>query len=1077
MPLEYRVPLKDTGYNYNASIQPIDNGEPANEDTYRRPSENLRTRTEDIRSQYDALEAVIASDRGLTIMADKDTYVTWNSGAGTFTVDDNAPAPTDRDMWVTPMLGTATKLGGSAIQAQWVYKEGANGFKVGANTSLRDFGDFPLDATKSGANNIHFKLIQGAPGTVSVYTEGDEDTSKTFPADGPVTVVIEYDPTPVTGSTFSDIVTEIQTTVDAKVQAYLDYATAATIGAGGTLVTGTVDDPQRIYDGAVGTYPDTSMAAVDAQAIKITPAMWTSFWATYTSLAEGDMAVINFTDAVDRLNNKNLSDMSNMLVKVDANSALLGNRQVVPVCKVFGSRLYFVNGRGFDHNEPGKLVSDPGAAEAEAGNFAQHVAGTAFKHADGDITSADISSSPRSLTGVQVRGQLTAILGHYNSHVGDGTQDKHTDAVIDSGAKGGVDPTTSIDSTLGAGNIGSQMALLNDRYRTTAGGANVGATQKTGTGANKTLPSYTTQGQLQGLLNYYDNHIFNTTPVDKHTMRAIDAKPFVVVDSTAGQGDYQTIVAAVAGKGTARYVINPGTYQELLGVSTDDDILMFEAASLGAVLWVAPAGLNLFQANNNSNASYYFKNIVFYTDETAAMFLLGGTANGLSFVFENCAFMSGSLTTSQIASLTTTGANNNIEFHRCSFENDSAVNGAFGIQTATATALDVVVDHCAIDGYRTFLKYDNDNNNYMGQFRFTHNRMKNCAYTKSDGLAFAPFIHMTCSAGSDHLDFSIIGNTWVTNTLTQEESGNLCRLFGSGSISHNRFLQPIGYNVSASPEPFIFCSNGDAAFLNKYGVSVIGNQFYHEKGAAVFLLRGQVIGNDIYNVTYASGLEGVVQASQVSGNYIHCDSHGSNISAVIFANHGEVCGNRIQADDNVKGIHVRGGTCKITGNSIYLNGNSTNGVYLDGTQAGTTSDFTYRCVVSGNEISGAFRGIYADGISNDDDETPWDATMHCITGNTIKLPVVDFCVGIEVFKPYMVITGNIITSDNWSDAGTHGEGIELNNHAHIALSGNMLMPGLTTDINGAGGAGVGVGASGAVNLDHNWRGYAWLVPL
>jgi len=1087
MPLVYRVPLKDTGYNEAVAIQPIDNGEPANADTYRRPSENLRTRSEDIRAQFDALEAVVSADRGLTIMAAKDTYVTWNSGAGTFTIDDNDPSPTDRDMWITPLLGTATVGGGVDIQAQWVYKEGANGFKVGANTDLRDFGDSVL-ATESGANNIFFKLIQGLDnvGLVDLYTEGDTDGTKTYPADGPVTVVIEYSPGPTYPTTFSDIVSALQGTggfpaPPAEVQAYLDHANAATVGAGGTTVAGTVAEPQRIYDGAVGTAPDTSMGALDPQSIKITPAMWTAFWSAYTNLPEGDMVVVDFTDAVDRLNNVAASDMTNMLVRVDANSAHTAGRHVVPVCKVFGSRLYFVNGRGFDDGEPGKLVSDPGAVETESSAFTKHMAGTSpFRHTDTQIDGAIKTDSPRSLAAATTSAQLIEMLAHYNAHVGAGTQDKHTDSVVDALSKGGVDPTTSIDSTLGAGNTSSQMALLNDRYRTTAGGANVGATQKTGTGASKTLLSYTTAGQLQSLLDYYDNHILNTAPADQHSIGAVSDKPFVVVDAVAGNGDYQTIAAAIAANGAAHYVLNPGSYSELVARSSGDEIAIFEAASLGTVIWEAPTGFNAFQISGNDDQVYIFRNIVFTTDDTAALIEIGG-GSGSSLIFENCVFLNGSITTHQLLAVSASGAGYGIKFFNCTIENDSAANGAFGVHTATATKLDVIIKECQITGYRSFLKYDNTNDDDMGQFRFHNNVFDDCAYTKADGTAHAPFFHMTCGASSDHLEFDISHNIWKHREAgtPSELDGNLCLLYGAGTISHNIFSQDISYSVGTLPKAFVHCGASDpTTFGSRYGVSVIGNKFYHKKGAAIALTRGSAIGNEIWDVERDNGLEGIVEVGgEVIGNYIYCDNHASAIGAVVFATSGEVSGNHIQADDNVKGVHVKGGTCKITGNTIDLNGSSNYGVYLDGPAGGTVSDFTYRCVVAGNSIANANTGIYADGLSNDNAETPWGASMHALTGNTIKLPASGTPVGIEVFKPYMVITGNIITSDNWDDGGAQGEGIELNNNDAIACSGNFIMPGVTTDFNGTGGTGVGVGATGAADLNHNWYGYVWATPI
>lgn len=568
MPLEYYVENKDTGFNYKEAIQPVKNGEDANEDTFERPSENLRTRTEDVRTAFDLLEAVVASDRGLTVVAAADAYVSWDSVTGKFDVNDNGGTPSPRDFYIMPLLGLAegsTGAPGANAPATYVYYDSVGGgaFITETNATLRDHGDTGA-GRRSGANNVFVRVDESTrtTGGVVISVEGDDEVGPTFPADGPVVIVIELEQG---GNTAAEIV--------AALQAAGDHDTYLNIGALYTKVLAVGDctkevTRRRLADGDV--YDDGggniyhSFGAMDPEGILIENTALTSFFGTAgNELDEGDVLVVNFTGADDRLNNQTDSTMTGMLKKLtsdalpDRNTWLASRRHVVPICKVFDGNLYFLNGTMFESGKPGRLIPDPGDIVELRDEYGAHVAGTADKHADaditaeahagtgnpavttlpvtlpgssevrthidellktidrhmdatvanfqhpdGDITAAAKSDSPRSLTVGDVNSQLVEMLGHYNHHVnaGDGPLDKHDEAHVTATAK------------------------IRDKF--TLSGTDVAA-------------------QLGELATIADDHIDGSNAAYQHPYMDILDRPLITVGNDSAAHDYTSLGAAV----------------------------------------------------------------------------------------------------------------------------------------------------------------------------------------------------------------------------------------------------------------------------------------------------------------------------------------------------------------------------------------------------------------------------------------------------------------------------------------------------------------------------------------------------
>lgn len=443
MPLDFYIQSKDTGFNYNEAIQPVENGEDANQTTFRRPSENVRTRTEDIRKQFDLLEAVVSSDRGLTIMASPGTYVHWDHTTGEFELTDSpSVGGTSRDLYIIPLLSTAQALtSGVHIPATFVYNDtvGSGAFVTEAASDLRDHGDTGA-SRRSGANNLFIEVVESSrtTGGVVIGVSGDDAGGLTFPKDGPVLITLEMEQG---GNTASEVVAALQAAGAHDSYINTDSAKTKVLAAGNC----TKEITRRRFGDGEDTYNDAgtiyrSMGAIDPEGINVTSSDISTFFATATNkLDTGDTLAVNFTGADDRLNNQTDSVMTDMLVKISSvtggswekiDSGHAARRHTIPVCKVVGDSLFFLNGVMVESGEPGLLVPTPGAMalksdfDAHVSDYDAHVAGTADQHPSADITSAAHAGSPRSLSASEVDTNLNELLGFYNNHAA-GSADKH----------------------------------------------------------------------------------------------------------------------------------------------------------------------------------------------------------------------------------------------------------------------------------------------------------------------------------------------------------------------------------------------------------------------------------------------------------------------------------------------------------------------------------------------------------------------------------------------------------------------------------------------------------------------------
>lgn len=1058
MPLDFFVENKDTGFNYNEAIQPVENGEDANQTTFRRPSENVRTRTEDIRKLFDLLEAVVASDRGLTLMAKTDAYVDWDSGTGKFDVTDSpSGGGAARDFYIIPLLSTAQGPSGSTehIPATFVYNDAGNGvFITEAASDLRDHGDGTT--TRSGANNLFIEVVESTrtTGGVVISVSGDEDGSLTFPEDGPVLITIEMEQG---GNTAGEIVTALQTAGDHDSYINTDPTKTKVLFAGNCTKEVT---RRRFADGDV--YDDSgtwyrSMGAVDAEGIEIDNTTLGSFFATSgNELDEGDTLIVDFTGANDRLNNQTGSSMTDMLVKLSAktggswenlDSGHTARRHVVPICKVFDGNLYFLNGTMVESGKPGRLIPDPGDVNELQALYDAHVAGTADQHADADITAGahDGTGDPTDTTlpmslpdSSQVRAHINELCQGLNRHM-DGEIDnfKHPEGDITAVAKPG--DIISLSGT----DVGAQLGELTDAL---------------------------------------DNHVDGSNASYHHPWTDIDDRPVYVVDK-AGDGDYTEINAAIndatLGANGAVIIVKSGDY-------TTDISIPGHAATLTIIgEGMTPAavsnGVKLtgkITVADNQAAPTIFKNIEFDQDASGYFFNCGyeGATGGLTemgcVVFEDCIFVR----STSVNTIDFFRSAMPLHFLRCQFIGEAPSVSAtclrfYRLSTADGNTPRWTVHDCVFTDWNTLVRVDDgiSASDKLGTLIFVGNHIKNCGYTTASGAS------VLIQAEDCHV--VVEGNIWRDEGASLAESGEFFYGSGaSGSVSHNRLLRGIRVSPSSTSISQYAVSCASCA------IAVVGNYINTAFGGGILANTGDyVAGNTLYNFAPDEADQAMLSGSAAFvGNLLEAGTiTGTSVSVVLLYSGARFTGNRItnvnksdarlitvntfnssagrdhitianntlEVTDALHAIYVSAGGTTTPGaaKNITITGNTIegvrNGVYMSGS---TLSDATYisYVLVSSNAISINANGVYGVYVDGDD----------------------------EICR-FIAIIGNIFHSENGTgDYGIYVEDDTDGTDEDVAIGQNMFDYTHEFDysVPSGGGCGMRNEADSAYTMTQNW---------
>jgi len=402
--LDYRVTGKDIGNNEAAAIQPILNGEDANQTTFQRPSENLRTRSEVVRKVVDNILAEMQADRGLCVMSYTDAKVYFSSGKFRLNVLGTDTAST-RDLTIAPIAGSfnGNPPPGSPIQAKYYYADAVGGggqgkFQVVAKSTIQAY---------NGGNNLWFKIFKngrtlGSP----VVTIKGAGGSGSYPADGPVTICVEIDKDSL--NTIDDVIAAL---ILAPGATYLDTVLTQTIANGTNAVE---ERTQRIFSSDAG-----GMAAVDNECYRLRAADIDNFFQVLSkTMAEGDSLVIAFPTIAARRACTYSTVISGYMQIISEDSRTLANGHVVPICKMYLNRIIFLNGKIIDAGTSGAdyLVNGPKLAAVDTLRTDLADTGGSPK-GDYMIGSKAHAGTPYSLSLGTLDSQMTALIGDINSHI------------------------------------------------------------------------------------------------------------------------------------------------------------------------------------------------------------------------------------------------------------------------------------------------------------------------------------------------------------------------------------------------------------------------------------------------------------------------------------------------------------------------------------------------------------------------------------------------------------------------------------------------------------------------------------
>jgi len=360
MPLDFFKTGADTGYNNLNSVQPVSNAETADQTVFRRPSENIRNRSEVIRRAVDEALAEMSSDRGLVLVSDSaDATITWGGpkpgGTGKFTV------AVGTDLRVIPVLNPSA---GSAKNDVW-------GRRLYTWSGTKYFTMRSKLRISEGGNNIKTEIFSvngetfGGGQAVNVTIEGSQNPSSNYdPLYGPVKVRIQLSKTGgAIQSRWSDVLTGI--TGNAYSNAWL--SAGVTVGEESTLAVECTSG----YFWESGGAGWTSVSGCDAQGYRVTASELSTFFGTATNeLYEGDTLFLKYATAKDRLDQAGDVTIGATLLKIlhrnegtepvspVSQSDAPNLMHCIPLCHVDNGNLIFISGTVIPTGGTGTVAPD-----------------------------------------------------------------------------------------------------------------------------------------------------------------------------------------------------------------------------------------------------------------------------------------------------------------------------------------------------------------------------------------------------------------------------------------------------------------------------------------------------------------------------------------------------------------------------------------------------------------------------------------------------------------------------------------------------------------------------------------------
>lgn len=481
----------DTGQNDPTSIEPVENGEAATAAVFQRPSENLRVRTETLKSQVEQLKYLSDADRALVLTASGD--ISWAGlPTGTFTASS--------DVTLKPFMSPATSTPATVtFTLEGTKTMTFTTSMVGASGRPRAY---------NGANELSVQFVGIDGGTLSSAIEGLPNNK----------FVITYNSNAVTGTTSDDLLLFLSSGLPATQLAALRLVVS--FSATDTTVITPPSTEQRLSGAA-----DAEKHVISASAFS------TFFTDVNNTLTEGDVLCVWYDDLVlpsGGGRRQSIDEAPENIPPLDgaavSSSSLFLLRRyperlpgALPVATVQNGKLIFVNNRVYGAGESGPLVSSGSSYQGSAPDaFADgatlpassfedaldtlvnwlgssgatpggerlgvkavagspvftsagklstalsdivsgvnlHINDSTDAHAASAISAPAVPSSPDSLATTTVSGQLGELLTVHNAHLNDATA-AHAGTAI------GYTPTTPVD-LVGATTVSGALDTLDD---------------------------------------------------------------------------------------------------------------------------------------------------------------------------------------------------------------------------------------------------------------------------------------------------------------------------------------------------------------------------------------------------------------------------------------------------------------------------------------------------------------------------------------------------------------------------------------------------------------------------------------
>ena len=540
---------KDSGEEDLTAIRPVADGEPAQAAVIKRPSENLRTRTEFIRTELENLKYLSDADRALILTGTGS--VTWAGlPTGTFTTTQ----PITLKPFLAPNISTASRL--------------VIGLGTASQITIRTRQDGLTGQPRAydGANEISFDFTPVDTGTGAVVITVDGTPANNFH--------VQYDNNVTSGTLCSGLISALNGNTpfaNAGLEAVMENPYPCV-----PLEYGFPTPPAPVIGGKVACSAGEQLrrfmaGAADAEKHNITQAHLTTFFAadggTLNKLIEGDVLCLRYDDLVMAAyggRRQSLDELPEDKADLAGLNLFLMRRfperlpGALPFATVQNGLLIFVNGLTLASGSTAPLTSGSSwyqGSNANPNSWANStgIAAGSFEDAlDNVIQALGSVTAPSgahvvgipAITGTGgaagtfstsaggIHGAISNIVSGANAHINLGTAAHAATAISAATVTASPDSLATITA---AGQIG-ELLTAHNAHRNNATGAHAGSaiSAPTVSASPNSLATITATGQIGELLTAHNAHLNDTT--NAHVGSAIGVSPLVGTPTSLATG-------------------------------------------------------------------------------------------------------------------------------------------------------------------------------------------------------------------------------------------------------------------------------------------------------------------------------------------------------------------------------------------------------------------------------------------------------------------------------------------------------------------------------------------------------------